>query len=179
MITQVLASGFGGQGVVLSGVVLGQAAVLDGLYSAEAASYGAEARGSACKCGIILSDQPIAYPHVTEVDWLLAMSQDGYKKFRSEVKESGKIIYDEELVSPELDDKRTHIAIPATRTALDHFKHRMGANIIFLAASVALGNLVSRKSLEEAIRMNVAEQHYDLNMRALDLGYQIAQKLLD
>jgi len=174
MITQILASGFGGQGVVLSGVVLGHAAVLDGLYAAEAASYGAEARGSACQCGVIISDQPIAYPHVTEVDWLLAMSQDGYKKFRSAVIASGKILYDQELVNPDPADPHPHVSIPATRTALDQFNRRMGANTIFLAAASALGNLVSRKSLEEAVRLNVAPQHYDLNLRAIDLGYKIA-----
>jgi len=177
MITQILASGFGGQGVVLSGLVLGHAAVLDGLYAAEAASYGAEARGSACHSGVVISDQPIAYPHVTDVDWLLAMSQDGYKKFRSAVTASGRILYDQELVSPDRTDPHPHMAIPATRTALDQFNRRMGANIIFLAASAALGKLVSRKSLEEAVRLNVAKQHLDLNIQALDLGYQIAKNL--
>jgi 2-oxoglutarate ferredoxin oxidoreductase subunit gamma len=177
VITRILASGFGGQGVVLSGMVLGQAGVLEGLYVAQAASYGAEARGSACKCGIILSDQPIAYPHVTEVDWLLAMSQDGYDKFLPLVTDAGKIVLEQGLVEPNTDDSRAHIAIPATTTALKEFKHRMGANMIFLAASVSLGGFVSRKSLEEALRISVPQQHHNLNLRAFELGFRIAKNM--
>lgn len=177
MITQVMTSGFGGQGVVLSGVVLGHAAVLDGLYAAQAASYGAEARGSACKCGIILSDQPIAYPHVTDVDWLLALSQDAYDKFRSWVTDSGRIIHEEDLVTPDPDDAHPHIAVPSTRSALEQFNHRMGSNMIFLAASVGLANLVSRDALERAMKLSVPKQHHDLNLRALDLGFHIAETI--
>ena len=174
MITQVLTSGFGGQGVVLAGVVLGQAAVLDGLYAAQAASYGAEARGSACKCGIILSDQPIPYPHVTSVDWLLALSQDSYDKFLSEVADSGRIIIDQDLVNPDPNDPRPHTAVPATRTALEHFNHRLSANMIFLGAAVGIGNFVSRQSLENAMKKSVPEKHHELNLKALDLGFQLA-----
>ena len=174
MITQVLTSGFGGQGVVLAGVVLGQAAVLDGLFAAQAASYGAEARGSACKCGIILSDQAIAYPHVTNVDWLLAMSQDAYDKFLPEVAESGKVIYDQDLVTPNPKDRHPHTPIPATMTAMEHFNHRLSANMIFLGAVVGIGNFVSRQSLENAMMKSVPEKHHNQNLKAIDLGFQLA-----
>ena len=173
MITQVLTSGFGGQGVVLAGMVLGQAAVLDGLYAAQAASYGAEARGSACKCGIILSDQPIAYPHVTDVDWLLALSQDGYDKFRSEVADSGRIIFDQDLVTPDPNDPHPLTPVPATSTAMEHFNHRLSANMIFLGAAVGIGNFVSRQSLENAMQKSVPKQHHDVNMKAINLGFQL------
>ena len=147
MITQVLTSGFGGQGVVLAGVVLGQAAVLDGLYAAQAASYGAEARGSACKCGIILSDQPIAYPHVTDVD--------------------------QDLVKPNPNDPHPLTPVPATSTAMEHFNHRLSANMIFLGAAVGVGNFVSRQSLENAMQKSVPKQHHDVNMKAINLGFQL------
>jgi 2-oxoglutarate ferredoxin oxidoreductase subunit gamma len=174
MITQVLVSGFGGQGVVLAGVVLGHAAVLDGLHAAQAASYGAESQGTACKCGVVISDQPIAYPHVTEVDWLLAMSQDGYNRYHAMLLPSGNIILDDGLVNSDAGDAHRHIRIGATKAALEHFNHRMVANMIFLGAAVRIGNFVSRKSLEEALRLNVPPQHLEANLRAIDLGYHIA-----
>jgi 2-oxoglutarate ferredoxin oxidoreductase subunit gamma len=174
MTTQILLSGFGGQGVVLAGLVLGHAAVLDGLYAAQAASYGAEARGSACKCDVILSDKPIAYPHVTEVDWLLALSQDGYNRFRAKLVSSGNIILDDSLITIDPNDSHRHIGIGATKAALEHFNHRMFANMIFLGAVVKIGNFVSRKSLEESLRLNLPQQHHDTNLHALELGYQLA-----
>ena len=173
MITQVLTSGFGGQGVVLSGVVLGQAGVLDGLYVAQAASYGAEARGSACKCGVILSDRIIAYPHVTEVDWLLAMSQDGYDKFLSNLADNGRVIYDQDLVKPDPNSPYPHTPIPVTSTALMHFNHRMSANMIFLAAAVSIGNFVTHESLEKAMLNSVPKQHHEINLKAINLGFQL------
>jgi len=176
MTTQILISGFGGQGVVLAGVVLGHAAVLDGLYAAQAASYGSEARGSACKCDVILSNEPIAYPHVTEVDWLLTLSQDGYNQFRKKLLPTGKIILDDSLVTLNSNDPHRHIGIGATKAALEHFNHRLVANMIFLGAAVQIGNFVSCKSLEESLRLNLPPQHHETNLRALELGYQIVSE---
>ncbi len=88
-------AGFGGQGIVLAGLLLGEAGTIDGKFVAGSNSYGAQARGSACKAEVILSEEPIDYPHVIVADILVAMSQGAYDLFSREVKEpAGLILYD-------------------------------------------------------------------------------------
>src|SRR5512137_2871188 len=99
-ITQVRWSGFGGQGVVLAGVLLGEAGVIDGKYIAGSNSYGAQARGSGCKSEIVFSNEPIDFPHLITADILVAMSQGAYDLYCREVKEStGIILYDQGQVT--------------------------------------------------------------------------------
>ena len=97
-ITQVRLSGFGGQGIVLAGILLGEAGVIDGKYISGSNSYGAQARGSECKSEVVFSDRPIDFPHLTTADILVAMSQGAYDMFCEDVKErSGLILYDQVL----------------------------------------------------------------------------------
>ena len=95
-------TGFGGQGVILSGHILGSAAaVYEGRFAALAQTYGPEARGSACRAAVIIADDPIDYPQVHRPQILIALSQDGYAQQRPHVDPRGLILIDEELVRPE------------------------------------------------------------------------------
>lgn len=88
--TEIRVAGFGGQGVILSAMVIGKAAsIYQNGYATLTQSFGPEARGSACSAQLILSDEPILYPYITNPDILIVMSQEAYTKFSPEVKDGG------------------------------------------------------------------------------------------
>ena len=178
MVKQVRICGFGGQGVVLAGVILGHAGILDGKYAAQSSSYGAEARGSACKSEVVISDEWIDYPHVLKADMLLAMSQPAYNKYSCDVaREGGVIFHDEELVKPEAQIKVPHFSVPATQRALDTLDNRMVANTILLAAGVEATGIVTRHSLRLALERNIVGKHFEINKKAVDLGFQLGSNV--
>jgi len=172
--TSVMFCGFGGQGIVMAGMILGQAGVFDGLNVAQAASYGSEARGSACRSEVVLSNEPIIYPHVSKVDVIGAMSQAGYDKFHSHLKnDSCFLMYDESMVEPDKSKLFSQTGFPVTDAAIKKLDKKITANIIFLAAMVEKLNIVSKASLEKSIRKNVPAKFLELNLKAMEIGMQM------
>lgn len=177
-IQQIRFSGFGGQGVVLAGLLLGQAGVLEGKYVSGSNSYGAQARGSGCKSEIVFSDTPVDFPHLTIADILIAMSQGAYELYSGDVREdSGWILYDQDLVSPKEGLKVKQIGIPATHLAIERLKNKQVANIIFLGALIELTKIVSPKAIRKAISMHVAERFRALNLNAFKLGIEVGRRI--
>lgn len=175
-IQQVRLSGFGGQGVVLAGLLLGQAGVLEGKYISGSNSYGAQARGSGCKAEIVFSEGPVDFPHLTIADILVAMSQGAYNTYCTEVKEpSGLILYDSGLVKPRADLPIKHLGIPATEVSVKRLKNKQVANIVFLGALIEITKLVSAKALRKAIAMHVSERFRSLNLQALRVGMELGR----
>ncbi len=176
--TNIMFCGFGGQGIVLSGVILGQAAVYDGLNSAMASSYGSEARGSACRSEVIISTKPIVYPHITKVDIIGAMSQQGYDKFHSRHRdENSLLVFDSSMVEHIDDCGCKQLGVAATETAVKLFDKRIVANIIFLSAIVGLTKIVSQESLEKAIIKYVPSKFKDSNLKAMRQGLSMVRHL--
>src|SRR5512141_2567638 len=98
-LTEIRIAGFGGQGVILSAIVLGKAAsIFEGDFATMTQSFGPEARGGACSAQVILSDSPILYPYVTRPDILIVMSQEAYGKFAPELKDGGMLVIEQDLV---------------------------------------------------------------------------------
>ena len=168
--SNVMFCGFGGQGIVLAGVILGKAAVFDGLNAAQAASYGSEARGSACRSEVIISQGQIVYPHIEQADILGVMSQQGYDLFQGKLKEDGILFYDDSMVQVKDEVPFEQIGIPATELAIKEFDKRIVANIIFLGAVVGRTEIVSMKVLERAVRDSVPGKFLEVNLRALEVG---------
>jgi len=176
-IKQVRLSGFGGQGVVLAGVLLGQAGASEGKYVSGSNSYGAQARGSGCKSEIVLSDGPIDFPHLVIADLLVAMSQGSYNLYCKDVREgSGLILYDPGLVTPKEGRRVRHIGIPATEVSLKRLKNKQVANIVLLGALIETTGMVSEKAMKRAITMHVSERFQSLNLKALRLGMELGRK---
>lgn len=176
-VAQLRFSGFGGQGVVLAGVLLGEAGIMDGKYVAGSNSYGAQARGSGCKSEIVFSDAPIDYPHVITADVLVAMSQSAYDSNQGDVNpEAGLIIYDETLIKPTGWARITQIGIAATERAMNELNNKQAANIVLLGALVGATGIVSRGAVEKAMGKHVAERFRSLNMKAFDLGIELGSK---
>lgn len=176
-ITQVRISGFGGQGVILAGVLLGEAGVADGDYVAGSNSYGAQARGSGCKSEIIFSDNPVDYPHLTRADILVAMSQGTYDLYSGDVNpDTGLILYDSSQVTPNAGITVKQIGIPATDHAIKELKSKQAANIVLLGALIEITGIVSDGAMEKAVERHVGEQFRSLNLEALKHGRELGRQ---
>ncbi len=175
-ITQVRLSGFGGQGVVLAGVLLGEGGAIDGRYVSGSNSYGAQARGSGCRAEIVFSNEPIDFPHVITADILVAMSQGAYTLHCKEVREpSGLILYDRGQVNPKEELKMEQIGISATDCALKQLKNKQVANIVLLGALIGKTQIVSTEAMEKAIKTHVSERFQSLNLEAFRLGMELGR----
>ena len=171
--TQIRISGFGGQGVVLAGILLGKAASLyDGKEAVFTQSHGPEARGGASSADVIISKSPVDYPLVTNPDILVALFQEAYVRFRPQLKENGVLIVEQDLVQLNENDTGC-LRIPATRIATNFF-NRIVTNVVMLGYMVGKTGIVGRESLEQAIRSSVPAKALDMNLNAFAAGYERA-----
>ena len=170
--TEIIIAGFGGQGVILAGFILGRAALYDGKYATQIQSYGPEARGGACRSEIIISDKPIDYPKVIKADILLTMSQESFNKYINTLKSEGTLIFDADLVKETLRGGKAY-GIPATRIASETFKKRIVANMIMLGALTSLTKVVTKESLEKAAKESVPKGTEKINLEAIRMGFKI------
>jgi 2-oxoglutarate ferredoxin oxidoreductase subunit gamma len=168
-------AGFGGQGVVLAGQILGRAAVYDEKYAVQTQSYGAEARGSAAKSEVIISDDPIRFPLVRKCDVLVAMSQTALNKHLSVLREDGVLLVDSGLVKEIPKLKVEIFRVPATKTAEAKFGRRIYANVVMLGALTKATRIVSRKAMENAIKDSVPKEMLKENLRGFQLGLKLIE----
>lgn len=171
--TEIRIAGLGGQGVVLAGHILGKAAVNDGLQVVQTQSYGAEARGSAAKSEIILSDGKIGFPMVRKSDVLVAMSQTALGMHLKNLKEAGTLIVDTDAVKEVPSTSAKIFEVDATRKAETEFKSRMYANMVMLGAIVKITKLVTNSSVEKAIRETFSGEAADKNITAFKAGLDL------
>jgi 2-oxoglutarate ferredoxin oxidoreductase subunit gamma len=173
-------TGFGGQGMVVMGYILGRAAtVYEGKNATMTQSYGPEARGGASSTQVIISDGRIFYPYVIETDVLVGMSQEGYEKHTTSLKKDGKLLYDEDLITLVPDEKAKHIfKIPATRFA-EELGRKIVANIVMLGFFSGLTDFISEEALKKAISESVPKGTIDLNLKAFDKGRDYAISLVE
>ncbi len=171
-------TGFGGQGMVVMGYILGRAAaVYDGKYATMTQSYGPEARGGASSTQVIISNDNIFYPYVIQPDVLVGMSQEGYEKHRGNLSEDAFLLYDEDLVTLAPDEKAKKIfKIPATRFA-EELGRKIVANIVMLGFFSALTGVVNDEALRKAITDAVPKGTTELNLKAYEKGRSHALSL--
>lgn len=166
---EVIITGFGGQGIVLAGRILGMAAALwDRKESTLVQSYGPESRGGACCAQVIISDEVIRYPYVKTADVLVCMSQSAYEKYKGQLKPEGYLLTDKDLVTP--NEERDFFSVPSTRMA-EELGRAMMANIIMLGFVTAVTALVSEKAAKEAVLSSVPKGTEEMNMKAFAKGY--------
>ena len=171
-VTEIRIAGFGGQGVILSAMVVGKAAsIFEGGFATMTQSFGPEARGGACSAQVILSDQPILYPYVTRPDILVVMSQEAYTRFSPELKDNGLLIIEQDLVRvSELPEGTRLFSVPATRLA-EELGKRMVLNSVMVGFFGAVAGLLDPDSLRKAIADSVPPSFRELNLRAFDRGF--------
>jgi 2-oxoglutarate ferredoxin oxidoreductase subunit gamma len=179
MLTEIRITGFGGQGVIRFGYLLGKAAsIYDGKHATMTQSFGPEARGSACSSQVVISDDRVLYPYVTTPHIVVAMSQEGYSKHASNITEDGTLIIDEDLVKPDQVKKRAKFfSIPSARLA-EEMGARIAANIVMFGFFTAVTKLTTEQSARKAIQDSFSEKLIDVNIKAFDKGYQYGKSLL-
>ncbi|MEM3627381.1 MAG: 2-oxoacid:acceptor oxidoreductase family protein [Candidatus Bathyarchaeia archaeon] len=170
-------SGLGGQGVVLAGQILGRAAVYAGKNAVQTQSYGAEARGSAAKSEIIISEGKIGFPAVRKCDVLIAMSQEAVEKNLKDLKEDGILLVDSSAVKKIPETKAQVFKIPATQTAEHHFRGKIYANIVMLGALTAIAKVVDEKFMEKAIIESFPNRVLETNLQAYRKGIELANSI--
>ena len=171
-------SGLGGQGVIMSGLIIGKAAaVFEDRNASLIQSFGPEARGSAVSAQVMVSDEPIAYPYIRESDILAAYGQNAYDKFAPELKEGGILIYEEELVLPDnaLKDNVRKLGIPGTRIAEEEMGKRIAFNMVMCGFFAAVTNVVSADALRTAVRHSVPPGTEAFNLKAFELGFDFGK----
>lgn len=173
---QIGLSGTGGQGLILAGIILAEAAILDGKQAIQTQSYGPEARGGASKSEVIISNETIDYPKVLAADLLLAMSQEACIKYIDVLKKNGTLIIDTTYVKdvPAVDAEV--LQLPITKIAREELGNAMFANIIALGSLVGATNIVSKESLVEAVLNRVPKGTEAINQKALEIGLNIVKR---
>jgi 2-oxoglutarate ferredoxin oxidoreductase subunit gamma len=178
-LTEIRVAGFGGQGVILSAIVLGKAAsIYDNGFATMTQNFGPEARGGACSAQLILSDQPVLYPYVTRPDIMVVMSQEAYNRFAPELKQGGLLIVEEDLVrvSNLNDDKRVY-SVPATRIA-EELGKRMVLNSVMVGFFTAVTKLLSADAVRKAVADSVPASFRELNLKAFERGFEYGNTAL-
>ena len=170
---EVRLGGYGGQGIVLAGQLLGKAvSIYDGKEAVFTQSYGPEARGGASSADVLISDEPVDYPLVTRPDFLVVMFQEAYERYRPEMADGGLLVIDSGLVRP-WSGEEAYREIPATKIA-EELGKKIVANVVMLGFFTAVSGLVRREAVEEAIRSTLPSRLVELNLCAFDAGYTYA-----
>ncbi len=176
MMKQIRLAGRGGQGQILAGIVLAEAAVaFDGLHATQSQSYGPESRGGASRAEVVISDSPVDYPKVTEADCLLCMSQEAYDTYRKEVTDDGLVLVDSTFVEPDVEDEGV-IQEPITSVAENELGRAIVANMVALGILVQLTEVVSVEAARQAIVHRVPSGTEELNVRAFEKGLSMGEK---
>lgn len=174
---EVRLAGTGGQGMILAGIILAEAAAIGaGKNVAQTQSYGPEARGGASKAEVILSDGEIDFPKVLKADLLLAMSQEACDKYGHEVKSDGWLIVDQDAVKRTPAHPRL-VRAPITRTAEEHTDRRITANIVGLGIIIGLTGVVPREAVAQAVERRAPPGTKEINHQALMAGFEIADRI--
>ena len=167
-------SGSGGQGLLLAGIVLAEAAIEEGKNAVQTQSYGPEARGGSSKAEVVISDEDIDYPKATDPDYLLALTADSYQSF-GKLMGKGTIIVDSSVaLDPAI--KAKTLSLPILKTAAEDIGKKVVANIVALGVLGGVSGVVRPETLEKAVLARVPKGTEELNLKALRAGMGLAGK---
>ena len=173
--TEIRLAGEGGQGMILAGIILAEAAAIyDGKQAVQTQSYGPEARGGASKSEVVIADGEIDHPEVLEADVVVALSQEAYDKYGKNIKPGCLLIVDDEKVA-EIQSADV-IKVPVSRMALEITGKTITANTVALGVLVGLTDIVSRNAIEKAVATRAPKGTEEMNKAALEAGFAVADK---
>ena len=183
--TDIRFAGFGGQGIILMGIAVARAAALYDLkkspsgdknrYAIQTQSYGPSARGGHSRCDVKISDEEIHYPFIDKAEILVIMSEQAYRKYSGDLKESGIMILDSDLVKERPSCKL--FIVPATKAA-EELGTRVVANVVMLGAFQAITDATSYEALKKAVLDQVPDMTHELNTKALERGRELGKEAL-
>ncbi|MCU0577940.1 MAG: 2-oxoacid:acceptor oxidoreductase family protein [Desulfobacterota bacterium] len=171
--TEIRLAGFGGQGIVLAGHILGKAAALfENLNAVFTQSYGPEARGGACSADVVLSRGTIHYPRVASPQVLVLMSEEAKNTYGGHLADRAQVLIDEDLVQLETVPAPCSLyKIPATRFA-EKLGRKIVANIVMLGFITAVTRVVSYEAMKQALFDSIPRGTEELNLKAFEKGYE-------
>jgi 2-oxoglutarate ferredoxin oxidoreductase subunit gamma len=171
-------SGEGGQGLVLVGKILAEAAAIyDGINATQSQSYGPEARGGASRSEVILSDEDIDFPKAVELDLLLALTQKACDRYVGDLKTDGILLIDCDAVATVPEGPYQVLAVPVIRTAEEKLGRSIVANIVSLGIITRIAQVVTESAVREAILTRVPKGTEDINVQAFELGLSMADEI--
>ncbi len=172
--------GFGGQGIIRAGLMLAMAASIYGEKNAvQTQSYGPEARGGACKSEVVISDEEIDFPKVTEPDILVTMSQEAYSRHVDTLKKGGILLLDPDLIPKQKITPNIRVfKVPATKIA-EQLGKTIVANVVMLGAFTSITNLVNAEAVKQSILGSIPKGTEKLNLEAFEKGYELGKRLLE
>ncbi len=167
-------SGTGGQGMIMAGVILAEAAgIFEEKNVAQTQSYGPEARGGASKSEVVISDAEIYYPRAYQPDILVCMSQQAYDKYKDDLKENGILIVDSFYVNP---DKENVISLPISVKARELLGKEIFANMVMLGVLCGITDMVKLESLKQAVKHRFYKKFLEENLKALEIGFEMGRE---
>jgi len=174
--TEIRVTGFGGQGVVLCGYIIGRAyAVNAGKHATMTQSFGPEARGSACSTTLVLSDGEVLYPYIRRPDLFVVMSSEGYDKYHDELKDDGVLVYESDLVHPTFKKGQRAYGVRSTRIA-ESLGRSIVQNIVMLGFAAAAAKFVSREQMRSAVKDSIPAGTEEMNLKAFEAGWDYFEK---
>jgi len=174
--TEIRLAGEGGQGMILAGIILAEAAAIyDGKQATQTQSYGPEARGGASRAEVVISDDEIDHPEVLSADVVLALSQEAYKKFAKTIHAGGLLIIDADRVEVSADF--AGVKVPVARIAQETTGKAITANTVALGLLVGLTGVVSRDAIEKAVTARAPKGTEEMNRKALQAGFEAAEQV--
>jgi 2-oxoglutarate ferredoxin oxidoreductase subunit gamma len=169
--TEIRITGFGGQGVVLAGHIIGHACAVNAdKHATMIQSFGPEARGSACSTTLAVSDTEVLYPYIGRPDIFVVMSAEGYDKYRDELTDDGMLIYEKDLVQAEPKKGQPSYGVSSTRIA-EEIGRTIVQNIVMLGFFAAASKIVPLEAMRDAVCDSVPKGTEELNLRAFDAGW--------
>ncbi|MFQ5398702.1 MAG: 2-oxoacid:acceptor oxidoreductase family protein [Anaerolineae bacterium] len=170
-------SGEGGQGVILGGAILAEAAILhEEKFAVQSPHYGSRVRGGPTKVDVIISEQPILYPRATRIDFFLALAQMSYEKYATDLAEDTMILVDTNLVPNVCEDHHNVMRLPIVEIAKIELGLEVVSNTVALGALAALTKVISPEALWNAIEARVPKKAIAINQRAFERGMAEARK---
>ena len=169
--------GFGGQGVILAGFIIGKAAsVFENYHAVQSQSYGPEARGGAARSEVIISDEKIGYPRPIGVDCLVAMSQESFDTYRDDIRDDAVIILDPDLVKKH-DIGRPLYKVHALKIA-EELGNKIVTNIVMVGAFASIYGLLKPEAVKDSVIDSVPKRFTDLNVKAFERGLEAGKNAL-
>ena len=172
-------AGSGGQGVILASVILAEAAVQAGKYTAQSQSYGPEARGGSCKAETLISDDPIGFTKVQSPDFLMVLTQKSLEVYTKNLSKDCLILMDESLSVPDDFPYEHVVRFPILRTAREKVGRQQTANIVAVGCINELLHLTDRETMEKAVLMHVPAGTERINQTALDEGESLVLSMAE
>ena len=171
--TEIRITGFGGQGVILAGHIIGRACAVEaGQHATMIQSFGPEARGSACSATLTVSDTEVLYPYIHRPDIFVVMSAEGYEIHGKELKDDGILVFEKDLVHPDPQPAQRAFGVSSTRIAEEQGR-TIVQNIVMVGFFAAATEIVPRTAMRAAVRASVPPGTEELNLRAFDAGREV------